>query len=296
MERVPERDGDVTMDENLIGYLLNALEPDERRRVEDYLRDHPDARQKLELLRSALAPLESDREQPATPAGLVERTMTRIREVIGKPRIRVPLLDGGGPDFSKSRWRAVDVLVGCCILMLVGGLGTSGVMQVRQFRDRTECQNNLRNGYGSLTSYAQVHNGQLPTISNRPPYNHVGSFVVILSQSGQLPPQVKLACPSGTAPTFAYYLPYRDGAGGLHGLIAGTEHADPDTMPVMADVPQVQTHGRGFNVLLLGGAVRFSTSPNIGIDGDHIFVNDFLRVAAGNRHDDSVLAAGEVEP
>ena len=42
MDRLPERVGEVTMDENLIGYLLNALEPDERRQVEEYLRDHPE--------------------------------------------------------------------------------------------------------------------------------------------------------------------------------------------------------------------------------------------------------------
>jgi hypothetical protein len=295
MERVPERVGEVTMDENLIGYLLNALEPDERLRVEEYLRDHPEATRKLEMLRSALAPLESDREQPAPPAGLVERTMARIKDAIVKPRIRVPLLDGG-PDFSRSRWRPVDVLVGCCILLLLGGIGTSGVMQVRQARDRTECQNNMRNGYGAFTSYANLHHEGLPMISNRPPNNRAGAFVTMLTESGQLPPQIRLVCPGTQTVTYAYYLPYRDAAGELHGLMMGPHHGDPDTLPIMADVPQVQVHGRGFNVLFLGGMVRFSTSANIGIDGDDIFRNDLGNIAAGLRLPDSVLAASEYGP
>ena len=79
-----------------------------------------------------------------------------------------------GRTFRALRWRAVDVLVGCCILLLVGGLGTSGVMQVRRFRDRTECQSKLREGFGASTLYAQTRNGRLPMISDRPPYNYAG--------------------------------------------------------------------------------------------------------------------------
>src|SRR5262249_40315229 len=63
------------MDDQLVGYLLNALDEDARRQVETYLHASPDARRKLESLRTALSPLESDRAHPAPPAGLAERTV-----------------------------------------------------------------------------------------------------------------------------------------------------------------------------------------------------------------------------
>ena len=50
------------MDENLIGYLLDALEPDERRAVEARLRSDPRTRARLATLRRALLPLEADTE------------------------------------------------------------------------------------------------------------------------------------------------------------------------------------------------------------------------------------------
>src|SRR5947209_19083538 len=50
------------MDENLIGYLLNALDPGTRLETEKYLLRNPDARDNLDRLRSALEPLEADRD------------------------------------------------------------------------------------------------------------------------------------------------------------------------------------------------------------------------------------------
>ena len=69
------------MDENLVGYLLDALEPETRAGVEDYLRDHSEARQRLELLRQALQPLECDRDaiEPEGPGPLANRFAQRRR-------------------------------------------------------------------------------------------------------------------------------------------------------------------------------------------------------------------------
>ena len=91
----------------------------------------------------------------------------------------------------------------------------------------------------------------------------------------------------------AYTLGYRDQEGTLHGLRQGP---DGDTLPILSDRPQVVVHGRGFNVLFISGAVRYSTSHNIGVNGDDIFVNDAFKVRAGLHRDDSVLATGDTAP
>ena len=48
------------MHERLLGYLLGAIEPDERARVEELLQAVDDLRQQAELLRRGLEPLEAD--------------------------------------------------------------------------------------------------------------------------------------------------------------------------------------------------------------------------------------------
>jgi hypothetical protein len=65
-------------DEDLIGYLLGALEADEQTAVEARLQTAPDFLIRLEQLRLAFLPLEADREPAAPPFGLAERTIARL--------------------------------------------------------------------------------------------------------------------------------------------------------------------------------------------------------------------------
>src|SRR5581483_8285319 len=70
----------TAMDENLVGYALNALDPDGQREVEAYLLTHPAARQRLEAVRQALQPLATDRDAIEPPDGLRIRTLARVAE------------------------------------------------------------------------------------------------------------------------------------------------------------------------------------------------------------------------
>ena len=48
------------MHEDLLGYLLGALEPHEMRRIAQLLRDDPAARDELARIEESLRPLEDD--------------------------------------------------------------------------------------------------------------------------------------------------------------------------------------------------------------------------------------------
>jgi hypothetical protein len=56
-------------DKDLLGYLLNTLEPHEVRAVEAYVQAHPDAQVHLEALKHSLEPLSWDPAE-APPADL----------------------------------------------------------------------------------------------------------------------------------------------------------------------------------------------------------------------------------
>src|SRR5271170_1616793 len=82
-----------TMEEQLVGYLLNALDEPGMREVEAHLQTHPEARRKLALLRQAFEPLAVDQKAPLPPPQLAERTLARIAEHIcaeGRPTSDLP--------------------------------------------------------------------------------------------------------------------------------------------------------------------------------------------------------------
>ncbi len=55
------------MREHLIGYLLNAVEPEERAMVEEQLKHDEALRREMELLRSGLHPLACDASRHPAP-------------------------------------------------------------------------------------------------------------------------------------------------------------------------------------------------------------------------------------
>ena len=68
------------MQAQLIGYLLNALEEEEARCIEETLAADEAVRRQLEVLRFSLLPLGSDQQQ-TPPHNLAVRTCQRVREI-----------------------------------------------------------------------------------------------------------------------------------------------------------------------------------------------------------------------
>ena len=68
------------MREQLLGYLLGALDGPEHDQVKRELQRDPQLQRELQRLEDELAPLESQRWQPDPPAGLVERTCQLVSQ------------------------------------------------------------------------------------------------------------------------------------------------------------------------------------------------------------------------
>lgn len=75
------------MHAELLGYLLDALEEEELRAVEEMLAANDAAQRQLEILRLALIPLGSSPQHEDPPRDLAARTCRFVREARGiKPR------------------------------------------------------------------------------------------------------------------------------------------------------------------------------------------------------------------
>src|SRR5262249_23764719 len=155
--------------------------------------------------------------------------------------------------------------------------------------------------------YADTHDGRFPQVGVGP-YTTAGTFTAPLAETGQLPPGFTPTCPAGRRPSepgaapapapYTYTLGYR----GPHGELLGPCRPEPggenDLLPIAADSPAadavpcqgpVSPHGRGQFVLYVGGQVRFATTAQAGLNGDHIYQNFNGQVAAGLERSDTVL-------
>lgn len=319
------------MDENIVGYVLNALDDAERAEMEAYLARHPEARRRVDLVRQALAPLAADKQDVAPPHGLVYKTLAWVAENVtrGLPPAPQPL--AGRVPAARPIWRRLDALVAACLLVTVVGLGISTVMHLRgQNAAKLECQNNLREYYQALQQYHQVHH-TFPNVQREgEPRNVAGLVVPMLVDKKVLPQTVSVRCPGNGPPRFctltldqlrampeaeflqhapdllscySYSLGYVDKDVYFPAQLDADQHLN-SLLPLMADCPprdqgpgNSRNHGGGGqNVLFQDGHVKFTTARNIGPDGDDIFLNKANKVAAGRDRRDVVLGHSASKP
>jgi prepilin-type processing-associated H-X9-DG protein len=291
------------MDQDLLGYLLNALEPHEHKRVAAYLRAHPEAQARLEALRSTLEPLKWD--PPETPpADLSARTLAKL---VPLPLAATKAASWG---FRPSR-RMIEVAVAASVLLAAVGVLTAWVGQLNDQQPNgkpnplhlIECKYNLQKIYTSgLRPYCDYH-GQFPSVATAAaqPYNIAGLVYPVLWDARLLPADISIRCPGAVGLGLAYSLGYL-----VKGEVAGLRlQADSNSLlPLMADSAPLNAAmgnsphhgGHGQNVLYCDGHVTFFTTRNAGIEQDDIYVNRAGKVAAGLDWKDTVLSSSLATP
>ncbi len=255
------------MEENLVGYLLQSLDPDTHREVDNYLHLHPEARYRLELLERALGPLAADADA-APPPGLRVRTLARIAEYQCRELPPAPQPTVGqkvGP--RRHPWRLVEMLIAASILLCVVGLSLPLLNKLWYDYQVHACKNNLRLFHQALMGYSELHDHNLPKIQEGGPVSMAGMFVPILNDAGVLGPDLSVDCPTmGRRPPsrqsveelkrlfkdspaefrglvcdlagcYAYTLGYQERDATGHYALFGLRSDSGDALPIMADRP-----------------------------------------------------------
>jgi hypothetical protein len=278
------------MEENLIGYLLKALDPEAHWQVELHLRLHPEDQQKLEPLRATLAHLELDKEDPPPPGDLRLRALARVAEyrcqtLPKAPRTAAPK----EPTRRRWGWPRADLIVAAVLLLTVGGVALPFVARVWEKQRELTCKNNLRRFYEALVHYSELpdHHDQFPQVEleGEPPRNMAGVVVPLLNEKGLLGSD-SVICPSSGNQSFcslslqdldklrdtdpaewqrltqnltggyAYTLGYYDAEKGGRSLF-GLRRDSGDKLPIMSDAPPIKAIGVG-------------NSPNHGGQGQNV--------------------------
>lgn len=310
------------MRNELLGYVLDALEPQERKSVEAALAADPQLRQDCALLRRAVRPLSWDEGHLDPPPGLAARTCNKVFAAVARPSHEMQPVGLAPPPLSPSerpasprRWRLVDLSVAAGIFLAASAVVLPALYQSRVNAGRLACENNLIQAGISLASYQDRH-GKLPALE-RDPDRGVGQIYSTLVSSKVIPDEQMLRCPSETGDPASFKVPaadvylaatgrrlaelqgqmqrayrYRFGFQQNGQYFPVSRLADVKG-PLMADeicpLESTGPHGCKVNVLFPDGSVRVLAGHCLEPDADDIFVNDRGEVRAGLHPKDVVL-------
>jgi hypothetical protein len=310
-------------DEDLLGYLFDAVEPSDSERIERELEKDPLARARLEELRRVNRLLaEDDNIDP--PIGLAANALNLVqRHMVAADRAATR-------EWSEpvSRMRAVDFAVVSSILGLAAVLVFPAIATLRGDQARLTCADGMRALGVALNVYSKTENGQLPFVDQKGPLSNAGSYSVALKERELIPNLRHLICPGSNigvvmVPTFeelqraandpdrmktlkrymggsyGYLMGYQDAAG-YHGRTLSK-----DALPILSDrpprgeemlgSPNSPNHGyAGQNVLFADGGVRWLPGPTW--HSENFFQNNYGRMAAGMNLNDLVIGASDDSP
>ncbi|MCC9602400.1 hypothetical protein LOC67_17760 [Stieleria sp. JC731] len=198
------------MHEDLIGYLLGALEPEEMQRISEWLKDNPEGQAELARLEKSLRPLEDGFEAIEAPSDdLLARTLAAIPDGI-PPSSESPKSDDHKVSLSDvelsresmrppSRWSVMDSIGGLLSVAILLALLLPTVAAGRFEARKTACQDNLRLLGTALMQYVtRDHQGRLPQVRPSGPEAFAGVYAIRLNDAGLLPEGQPQWCPSMT--------------------------------------------------------------------------------------------------
>lgn len=311
------------MRDQLIGYLVGALEPDEHRTVAARLAGDPELRRSLDHLQASVAPLAADAGHCDAPHGLAERTCRRV--------LHRSILVANSPRTVPAGWSWSDLAVAAGIFVAASLLFFPAVNRSREEARMAFCQNNLRLIGNGLAQYSQAHAGYLPHV---PPGGYAGWYAPALVHNRFVESSRVLLCPGsdlyteedfvvprvedifGPAEETGEYVRIRQKKmGGSYGYTLGyldqgrylpLRDQGRSTFPLMADAPNDDlpnlhslNHAGVHNVLFEDGhAERLAQPARIRPSGDldQLFLNDKGAISAGLSCDDAVIGASDTMP
>ncbi len=213
--------------ENLLGYVLGALDAQEQRDIQQTIDENPEIEEQLIKIKGDLLPLDCLDSSPPQP-GLARRTLesvaiwqnssslapaTQARSPLAesvlaaidsaevskdpeleasKPRMRASISDRL---FHPNTWSLPDVLVGTAFLAIFTGL-LFPVISYTRFQNRiTVCDSNLQAFGSGLITYSGANEGHFVAIPRMSHLVSVGYIGPVLKDAGLLEDDSVLACP-----------------------------------------------------------------------------------------------------
>lgn len=201
----------ISSREQLLGYLLEALEPAEMAAVERELDHDPQLRKDLAAIEAAMFPLGfPEREDDATaadpPRGLTARTCefvddTKVDLVARPTPAQVAASHSGMSDVrgggERNRLRWADLIVAASVCLASVSLIFPAIWTMRERQQIAVCRDNLQRLSVSLANYAgRSPDGRIPLIPASGNRSFAGFYASSLLEQELLEEARWLVCPS----------------------------------------------------------------------------------------------------
>lgn len=223
--------------EDLLGYVLGALDAQEHRDVQQLIDQNPEIEEQLLELKSAMLPLDClDTAGPRV--GLARRTCEFVANQSNVNQIAPndfdstlkscvdaavgntePATDAEQPAarlrradrlFHPTSWSIPDVLVGIALLAIVAGILFPAISMTRYNSRLIACQDNLVQLGAALMSFSSVNEGKFVSMPSYGNLATIGCFGPILKDAGFLKDDSLLACPGVTDDALPVHIPSCD--------------------------------------------------------------------------------------
>jgi hypothetical protein len=314
--------------EHLLGYLLGALEEDERRQFARALDDDPGLQFELRRVEARLELLGPPDEHFEPPVGLAARTSQAVahRALCVRPSPRE-----AQSRETRSSWRVslADLVVAAGVITAAALLFFPAILNSRYQSELAFCQNNLRRLAVALSNYADASDGYFPRVPTQGNRAIAGVYAPLLTENGWLDDPRAVICPSSELaqqpgfriPTlgeldraedeklaqiqsliggsYGFNLGYLEG--GVH---SAAKHLGRPTFAIMADAPSEHLRqrisanhgGRGQNVLFDDLHVDFLIDCKAEGCRDAVYLNHHGDAEAGVNRDDAVVGSSATAP
>ena len=314
-------------EEDLLGYLLDAVDAAERQRIQRALQKDPQLRQRLEVLRQRLDRLEPEPYVP--PEGLVQQTC----DLVEGCHQRKQLCDGArfGESAATCRgWSLGDTVVAIGLFLAVSMLFFPALANSRYRSHLHACQLNLQRLGRALCDFSEINGGAFPAIPVSGSRAAAGIYAPILLEEGFIVDAGILVCPGSQlaeqvdqwrVPTLdeldqaddRLLARLRRRMGGSYGYTLGYRIGDRYYPPrnearsffaLMSDAPSLHLAGRrssnhcgrGQNVLFEDFHVEFIVDPVQMGPRNALFVNRYGYAEAGADKHDYVIGGSATPP
>ncbi|MBA4015685.1 MAG: hypothetical protein C0483_00710 [Pirellula sp.] len=222
------------MREDLLGYLLGAMQPDERREIEVRLAADADLRAELSLLQTLLAESGDPTHLLDPPSGLARRTCEFIARLRSEDAAQLAfdrafsLPSPGVPSSTAAasttvgftahapwdepaaapvggRWRISDMVTLGGIALAASLLLFPALASWRYGQQSTVCRDKMHRLGLALVDYSRLHGGLMPEVPEEGPLGHAGVYAPRLVEAGLVEDASLFLCPgcSNNAETFA---------------------------------------------------------------------------------------------
>jgi prepilin-type processing-associated H-X9-DG protein len=322
------------MREQLLGYLLGALDCSEHEEVEHRLAVDREWQRELESLQGCLQPLEATRQETEPPPGLAERTCATVAEhvearLVTPASARLPAATSPSP--ATARWSVADAIVATGICLAAALLFFPAISNSRYVARLLACENNLREIGIALADYSdKAGAGHFPAVSSHGNRAFAGVYAPTLFDGGYLDRPEATLCPASVwvGRSEPYVLPtlteidlatgyeliaLQKTAGGSFGYNLGVvqdgRHVAPRNQgrtffAIMSDAPtfnlgkslSANHGGRSYNMLFEDGHVRQVSRQRIVVREDDPFRNRRGAIEAGLDEDDAVIGCSVTPP